>query len=104
MVVLQYQLLFNTSQRNSLSFRREILSDMLKEYREVQTSIKDKTAERKELLAQKDACGIHFIRANKVQEQIITLTEDIEEFKFQKAQLLGRMGCQASEIKKWIAS
>lgn len=71
----------------------------MKEYREVQASIKEKTAERKELMEQKKNCGIHFIRAGKLEEQITTLTEDIEELKSQKAMLLNRMGCQASEVK-----
>ena len=99
MVLLQYQLLFNASQQDSLSFRKSTLSNVLKEYREVQTSIKEKTAERKELIEQKKNCGIHFIRAGKLEEQITTLTEDIEELKSQKAMLLNRMGCQASEVK-----
>lgn len=99
MVLLQYQLLFNASQQDSLSFRKSTLSNVLKEYREVQTSIKEKTAERKELIEQKKNCGIHFIRAGKPEEQITTLTEDIEELKSQKAMLLNRMGCQASEVK-----
>lgn len=99
MVLLQYQLLFNASQQDSISSRKDIISSILKEYREVQICIKEKTAERKELMAQKKNCGIHFIRAGKLEEQITTLTEDIEELKSQKAQLLSRIGCQASEVK-----
>lgn len=99
MVLLQYQLLFNALQQDSISSRKDIISNVLKEYREVQTSIKEKTAERKDLMEQKKNCGIHFIRAGKLEEQITTLTEDIEELKSQKAMLLNRMGCQASEVK-----
>lgn len=99
MVLLQYQLLFNASQQDSISSRKEIISSVLNEYREVQAAIKEKTAERKALIAEKDNCGIHFIRASKLWEPIAVLTEDIEELKFQKAQLLNRMGCQASEVK-----
>lgn len=98
-VLLQYQLLFNASQQDSVSSRKDIISSILKEYREVQASIKEKTAERKELMEQKKNCGIHFIRAGKLEEQITTLTEDIEELKSQKTMLLNRMGCQANEVK-----
>ncbi len=99
MVLIQYQLLFNASQQDSISSRKDIISSILKEYREVQTSIKEKTTERKELMEQKKNCGIHFIRAGKLEGQITTLTEDIEELKSQKVMLLNRIGCQASEVK-----
>lgn len=99
MVLLQYQLLFNASQQDSISSRKEIIVSVLNEYREVQAAIKEKTGERKNLIAERDNCGIHFIRASKLGEQIAALTEDIEELKSQKAMLLNRMGCQASEVK-----
>ena len=50
-------------------------------------------------MEQKKNCGIHFIRAGKLEGQITTLTEDIEELKSQKVMLLNRIGCQASEVK-----
>ena len=47
---------------------------------------------------------IDFIRASRLGEEIATLTEDIEELKFQKVQLLSRLNCQdngiASQDKK----
>ena len=76
----------------------------LAEYKNVKSEIKAKTAKKKELIAEQKNCGIHFIRASKLGEQIATLTEDIEELKFQKAQLLSRLNCQdngvASQDKK----
>ena len=51
-----------------------------------------------ELIAEQKKCGIHFIRASKLGEQIATLTEDIEELKFQKAGLLSQLNCQDNGI------
>ena len=77
---------------------------MLTDYKNLKAEIKAKTAEKKELIAEQKNCGIHFIRASRMGEQIATLTEDIEELKFRKAQLLSRLNCQdngiASQDKK----
>lgn len=74
------------------------MADILAEYKNVKAEIKAKTAEKKELIAEQKNCGIHFIRASKLGEQIATLTEDIEELKFQKAQLLARLNCQDNGV------
>lgn len=104
MVLIQYQLIVNTSQQETVTFQKEILSDILTEYKEVKADIKAKTARKKELIAEQNNCGIHFIRASRLGEQISELTEDIEELKFRKSQLLSRLNCQdkgiASQDKK----
>lgn len=58
---------------------------------EVRDAIKAKNAERKSLIAEQKSCGIHFIRANKLGEQIAAVTEDLEELKSRKSQLLARL-------------
>lgn len=104
MVLIQYQLIVNTSQQETVTSQKEILSDILTEYKEVKADIKAKTARKKELSAEQNNCGIHFIRASRLGEQISELTEDIEELKFRKSQLLSRLNCQdngiASQDKK----
>lgn len=104
MVLIQYQLIVNTSQQKTVTSQKEILSDILTEYKEVKADIKAKTARKKELIAEQNNCGIHFIRASRLGEQISELTEDIEELKFRKSQLLSRLNCQdngiASQDKK----
>lgn len=98
MVLIQYQLIVNTSQQEAVAFQKKLLADILAEYKNVKSEIKAKTAEKKELIAEQKNCGIHFIRASKPGEQIATLTEDIEELKFQKAQLLTRLNCQDNGV------
>ncbi|MEE0841160.1 MAG: MobA/MobL family protein, partial [Acutalibacteraceae bacterium] len=98
MVLIQYQLIVNTFQQEAVTFQKNLLADILAEYKNVKAEIKAKTAEKKELIAEQKNCGIHFIRASKLGEQIATLTEDIEELKFQKAQLLARLNCQDNGV------
>ena len=98
MVLVQYQLIVNTSQQEAVTFQKNLLADILAEYKNVKSEIKAKTAKKKELIAEQKNCGIHFIRASKLGEQIATLTEDIEELKFQKAQLLTRLNCQDNGV------
>ena len=98
MVFLQYQLIVNTSQQETVTSQKNLLADILAEYKNVKAEIKAKTAEKKELIAEQKNCGIHFIRASKLGEQIAALTEDIEELNFQKAGLLSQLNCQDSCI------
>lgn len=98
MVLIQYQLIVNTSQQETVTSQKEILSAILAEYKEVKAELKAKTTEKKELIAEQKNCGIHFIRASKLSEQIAALTEDMEELKFRKSQLLSRLNCQDSRI------
>lgn len=98
MVLIQYQLIMNISQQEAVVFQKNLLADILAEYKNVKSEIKAKTAEKKELIAEQKNCGIHFIRASKLDEQIAALTEDIEELKFQKAQLLARLNCQDNGV------
>ncbi len=98
MVFLQYQLIVNTSQQEAVTSQKNLLADILAEYKNVKAEIKAKTAEKKELITEQKNCGIHFIRASKLGEQIAALTEDIEELKFQKAGLLSQLNCQDNGI------
>ena len=104
MVLIQYQLIVNTSQQEAVTSQKEILSAILAEYKEVKAEIKAKTTQKNELIAEQKNCGIHFIRASKLGEQIAELTEDMEELKFRKTQLLSCLNCQdngiASQDKK----
>ena len=98
MVLLQYQMIVNSTQQDSLQSQKSLLSGILKEYQEVRDEIKAKNAERKSLIAEQKSCGIHFIRASKFGEQIAAVTEDLEELKSRKSQLLARLGCQDGEV------
>ena len=91
--------MFNDSWKDTLISQKNSLSDVLDEYHDVKEKLKEKTTKHNRLLVEKKACGIHFLRANKIGEQLVTLTEEIEELKSQKVQVLAKLDCQESEIK-----
>lgn len=89
LVLIQYQILFNTGQQASLTKRLEAIRNLTTEYKTIQTEIKDKTAQRKALLAEQNALSpLQFIRSSQISQEVAALTEDIEELRFRKEQLL----------------
>ena len=89
LVLVQYQLLFNDGQQASLSERLQAIRNLTTEYKTIQTAIKGKTAQRKALLAeQAELSPLQFIRSSQISQEVAALTEDIEELRFRKEQLL----------------
>ena len=89
LVLVQYQLLFNDGQQASLSKRLQAIRNLTTEYKTIQTAIKTKTAQRKALLAeQAELSPLQFIRSSQISQEVAALTEDIEELRFRKEQLL----------------
>ena len=89
MVLIQYQMLFNAGQQTSLAERLAAVGNLTTEYKAIQNEIKEKIKQRKALLAEQDALSpLQFIRSNQIGQEIAALTEDIEELRFRKEQLL----------------
>lgn len=89
LVLIQYQLLFNAGQQDSLSQRLVAVGNLTTEYKAIQSEIKDKTKQRKALLAEQDTLSpLQFIRSSQISQEVASLTEDIEELRFRKEQLL----------------
>ncbi|MBQ3156227.1 MAG: MobA/MobL family protein [Clostridia bacterium] len=89
LVLIQYQLLFNAGQQDSLSKRLAAVGNLTTEYKTIQNEIKNKTKQRKALLAEQAALSpLQFIRSNQISQEVASLTEDIEELRFRKEQLL----------------
>lgn len=89
LVLVQYQLLFNARQRVSLSKRLEAIRNLATEYKTIQVEIKEKSKQRKTLLAEQKALSpLQFVRSHQISQEVASLTEDIEELRFRKEQLL----------------
>ena len=97
MVLLQYQLLLNREQYEELTSNKKLLTDTLAKYHRVDEMLNSKIARRNSLRNEKKKCGIHFVRANRLQEQITTLTEEIEELKNNKSHLSFCLNCHETE-------
>lgn len=93
-VLLQYQFMHNSRQLKLIDFMLEEQRPIFQEYDFVQKRIKAKKEERKSLIAERKACSpLKIVTINTLTKQITTLTEDIEELKSRKAQLLYRLKC-----------
>jgi len=102
MIKLQYHLLHNRAEIKDISGRVDWNLPLIKEYQSVKEKLKEKQAEKKSLVAEKNNTSI-FNPAKHVQlnKRITTVTEEIEELKTRKNQLMHEVGCQSdAEIKQ----
>ena len=98
LIMIQYQLNFNTAQSKELKTTNTLIDRLLKRYRSIVKDIKSKTAERKSLQSEKRSLApVHIIRHNKLSSRIAELTEDIEELKNQKNITLQDMYCETDK-------
>ncbi len=102
MIKLQYHLLHNRAEIKDISGRVDWNLPLIKEYQSVKEKLKEKQAEKKSLVTEKNNTSI-FNPAKHIQlnKRISTLTEEIEELKTRKNQLMYEVGCQSdAEIKE----
>ena len=98
MIFTQYHLLHNEMQKDAIHDWIYHLKPILSKYNTVKKKLKDKTAEKKELNLQKDKTSfLNPIQHIKLNQQITTLTEEIEELKSAKEQLLFQAECSTDK-------
>lgn len=95
MIMLQYHLLHNRMQANTLSEEISKAAPVMKEYQSVKNLLKEKVSEKKGLNSRKNNTGIFSpIQHIQLNQKIAAITEDIEELKSHRAQLIHQVGCQ----------
>ncbi len=95
MIISQYHLLHNSAEIKNISGRVDWNLPLVKEYKSVQTELKEKQSEKKKLEAEKSNTSIFSpVKHVQLKKQITTLTEDIEELKTRKNHLMHEVGCQ----------
>ena len=86
MIFTQYHLLHNEMQKEVIHDWMNHFNPILNKYNTVKKELKAKVTERKELNVQKDKTSIlNPIRHIKLNQQLTTITEEIEELKSRKA-------------------
>ena len=109
MVVCRYQIRYAGFGKHKLSESLNVLKPDLERYTLLIQQIKNKTKERKTLLAEKKATPFYqFVAHNDLAKQIAELTEDLEELKSEKTMLLRSFDCSEdtgiAEVKKSVAA
>lgn len=98
MIFTQYHLLHNEMQKEMIHDWMFHLKPILNKYNTVKKKLKDKTTVKKELTLQKDKTSfLNPIQHIKLNQQITTVTEEIEELKSAKEQLLFQAECSTDK-------
>ena len=109
MVIFRYQIRYVGFGKHKLSESLNVLKPDLERYSLLVQQIKNKTKERKTLLAEKKATPFYqFVAHNDLAKKIAELTEDLEELKSEKTMLLSSFDCSEdtgiAEVKKSVAA
>ena len=98
MIFTQYHLLHNEMQKEVIHDWMNHFNPILNKYNTVKKELKAKITERKELNVQKDKTSIlNPIRHIKLNQQLTTITEEIEELKSRKEQLIFQAECSTDK-------
>lgn len=98
MIFTQYHLLHNKMQKKVIHDWMEHFNPILNKYNTVKKKLKAKIAEKKELNLQKDKTSIlNPIQHIKLNQQLTTVTEEIEELKSRKEQLIFQAECSTDK-------
>ena len=98
MIFTQYHLLHNEMQKEVIHDWIQHFHPILDKYNTVKKKLKAKIAEKKELNVQKDKTSIlNPIQYIKLNRQITTVTEEIEELKSRKEQLVFQAECSSDK-------
>ena len=109
MVIFRYQIRYAGFGKHKLSESLNVLKPDLEQYALLVQQIKNKTKERKTLLAEKKATPFYqFVAYNDLAKQIAELTEDLEELRSEKTMLLSSFDCSEdagiAEVKKSVSA
>ena len=98
MIFTQYHLLHNEMQKEVIHDWMNHFNPILNKYNTVKKELKAKVTERKELNVQKDKTSIlNPIQHIKLNQQLTTITEEIEELKSRKEQLIFQAECSTDK-------
>ena len=98
MIFTQYHLLHNEMQKEVIHDWMNHFNPILNKYNTVKKKLKAKVTERKELNVQKDKTSIlNPIQHIKLNQQLTTITEEIEELKSRKEQLIFQAECSTDK-------
>ena len=98
MIFTQYHLLHNEMQKEVIHDWMNHFNPILNKYNTVKKKLKAKVTERKELNAEKEKTSIlNPIQHIKLNQQLTTVTEEIEELKSRKEQLIFQAECSTDK-------
>lgn len=109
MLIFRYQLLHTRASKLKISDTLNAVLPDFRKYADIVKQLKDKTKERRDLLAEKKAMPVLRVAKHmELSHQIAALTEDMEELRSEKNILLGLFDksddAGIKEIRQWVDS
>lgn len=99
LLLIHYQLKFNNKQLEQIEVERKIIPSLLNRYKKISAELKSKISAKKKIHAEKKACpAINIIKQNQLSKQLVAVTEDIEELRFQKKAVLNDLSCADEKL------
>ena len=103
MIIFRYQVKYAAKGKVDFEERINAVKPLLDKHKKLSQTIKDKLAERKALTAEKNALSaLNIIRRQELSGKIAGLTEDIEELRSERTQIMQEYSCYTDEDLKEI--
>lgn len=95
LIMLKYKFIFNKKQIKQVETEKQLIPNLIKQFRELSDDIEDKTAEYKKTKAEKNACSpLNIFRQSQLSKQLEVLSKEIKELKSDKKFVLFELGCK----------
>ena len=94
LIVLRYQILGVGQQKQKYRSWLDKTMPVIEQYKEINKTIKAKSAERKDMQTERDGCtALQFVKKYDLTVKISSITEEIDDLKSGKAMLISRLAC-----------
>lgn len=95
MITLKYKIKFNKRQIEQVDFEKQLIPNLIKQYRDLTDEIEQKTADYKQTKAEKNACSpLNIFRQNQLSTQLEKSSKEIKLLKSDKEFVLFELGCK----------
>ena len=95
MITLKYKFIFNKKQIKQVEAEKQLIPNLIKQFRDLSEEIEQKTSEYKQTKAEKNACSpLNIFKQNQLSKQLDALTKKIQELKSDKEFVLYELGCK----------
>ncbi len=95
LITLKYKFIFNKKQIKQVETEKQLIPNLIKQFRDLTTEIEQKTAEYKQTKTEKNACSpLNIFRQNQLSKQLEVLSKEIQELKSDKEFILFELGCK----------
>lgn len=95
LITLKYKLIFNKNQIKQVETEKQLIPNLIKQFRDLTTDIEQKTAEYKKNKAEKAACSpLNIFKQSQLSKQLEILSKEIKELKSDKEFILFELGCK----------